>query len=124
MRLLRGHERPRSLRTGWRRLSRRWNPRQPLEITQNPVVLRALPAAFDGLRVAQLSDIHHSLYRRRRYTAGWDRLHETQIYVCRELGKSIVPLRIGCPPEIALLELRRRPFDKFEEHSPRDAGRK
>jgi len=46
-----------------------------------------------------------SVYRRRRYTIGWDRLHDTQIYVCRGLGKSIVPFRIGCPPEIALLHL-------------------
>ena len=265
MRLLRGRERSLPFHTGWRRFSRRWNPRQPLEITQNFVILRTLPAAFDGLRVAQLSDIHHglflplpaveraveaanalgadlialtgdfvtfspdyvrpmaralsrlrapmgvfavlgnhdyragadlvarelrraginvlrnthtalkrgsdrlwlvgvddlwyncdlkralrgvprgaptvllshnpaiigqaarlgldlvlsghthggqirlpvlgSVYRRRRYTIGWDRLHDTQIYVCRGLGKSIVPIRIGCPPEIALLQL-------------------
>ncbi len=266
MRLIRGHQRPRPFRNGWRRLARQWNPRHPLEITENTVILRALPAGFEGLRVAQLSDIHHglylslptveraveatnvlgadmialtgdfvtssrdyvrpmaralsrlsaplgvfavlgnhdyragaelvarelrrngiqvlrnshavlrrgsdrlwligvddlwyncdlkralrgvpgeapkvllshnpliigqaaglgldlvlsghthggqvrlpvlgSVYRRRRYTNGWDRLHDTQIYVCRGLGKSIVPFRIGCPPEIAVLQLQ------------------
>lgn len=265
MRLIRGRSRPRPFRNGWRRLAGQWNSRHPLEITENRVVLRSLPAAFEGLRVAQLSDIHHglylplrtveraveatnalgadmialtgdfvtfsrdyvgpmaralsrlsaplgvfavlgnhdyragaelvarelrrsgiqvlrnshavlrrglerlwligvndlwydcdlkralrgvprqspkillshnpliigqaaglgldlvlsghthggqvrlpvlgSVYRRRRYTNGWDRLHDTQIYVCRGLGKSIVPFRIGCPPEIAVLQL-------------------
>lgn len=62
MKLLRGRSRPRSLPMRWRHLSRRWNPRHPLEITYNPVILRELPGVFQGLRVAQLSDLHHGLY--------------------------------------------------------------
>jgi len=62
MRLIRDRYRAHPLRTGWRRFSNRWTHRPKLEITHHRVVLRGLPAAFDGLRVAHLSDIHHSLY--------------------------------------------------------------
>ncbi len=43
----------------------------------------------------------------RRFVEGWNRLHGTQIYVSRGIGKVLVPLRVGCPPEIACLRLRR-----------------
>ena len=42
----------------------------------------------------------------RRFIAGWNRLDGTQIYVSRGIGKVLVPLRVGCPPEIACLNLR------------------
>ena len=268
IKLLRGRERPRALRSGLRRFSRRWKPRPTPEITQNSVSLRGLPDAFHGFRVAQLTDIHHGiytplamveraveetnrlgpdvvvltgdfvtfssdyvnpvaaalgklrarlgifavlgnhdyhagadlvarelrrqgidvlrnshtafrsgrqrlwlagvddlwhncdlrgatrgiprdglkvllshnpgiirqaagygfdlvlsghthggqirlpvlgslyLYRTNRFSMGWDRLHDTQIYVSRGLGKSLLPFRIGCPPEIAMFEFR------------------
>jgi len=51
-----------------------------------------------------------SLYRSKlgeRFVAGWNRLDGTQIYVNRGIGKVVVPVRIGCPPEIACLRLRR-----------------
>ena len=48
------------------------------------------------------------LYRTTRLGTGWFRLHHTQIYVNRGLGQVVVPLRLGCPPEIALFELRAR----------------
>lgn len=268
IKLLRGYNRPRPLRTHWRRLSRRWSLRQAPEISHHSVFLPGLHADFHGLRVVQLSDIHHSLYiplqqveraveatnqlapemvvltgdfitfsgnyvgpvaralgrlraplgvfavlgnhdyragaeyvsrelrangvhvlrnshtalRRgegklwlagvddlwfscdlarasrgipggaakillchnpgiisqaaghgfdlvlsghthggqvrlpmlgsiygtRRFRTGWDRLHDTQIYVSRGLGQVVVPFRVGCPPEIALFELRAR----------------
>ncbi len=47
-----------------------------------------------------------SFYRSARFWTGWDRLHHTQIYVNRGLGQVVVPFRLGCPPEIALFELR------------------
>ncbi len=47
-----------------------------------------------------------SFYRTTRFRTGWDRLHRTQIYVNRGLGQVVVPFRLGCPPEIALFELR------------------
>jgi predicted MPP superfamily phosphohydrolase len=42
-----------------------------------------------------------------RFIEGWNRLNGTQIYVSRGIGKVLVPLRVGCPPEIACLRLRR-----------------
>ncbi len=42
-----------------------------------------------------------------RFVEGWNRLNGTQIYVSRGIGKVLVPLRVGCPPEIACLRLRR-----------------
>lgn len=43
----------------------------------------------------------------KRFVDGWNRLDGTQIYVSRGIGVSIVPLRVGCPPEITCLSLRR-----------------
>lgn len=42
-----------------------------------------------------------------RFIEGWNRLNGTQIYVNRGIGKSVVPVRLNCPPEIASLRLRR-----------------
>jgi predicted MPP superfamily phosphohydrolase len=42
-----------------------------------------------------------------RFVEGWNRLDGTQIYVSRGIGKVLLPLRLGCPPEIACLRLRR-----------------
>lgn len=42
-----------------------------------------------------------------RFVEGWNRVNGTQIYVSRGIGKVLVPLRLGCPPEIACLRLRR-----------------
>jgi predicted MPP superfamily phosphohydrolase len=41
-----------------------------------------------------------------RFVEGWNRVNGTQIYVSRGIGKVLVPLRLGCPPEIACLRLR------------------
>jgi predicted MPP superfamily phosphohydrolase len=42
-----------------------------------------------------------------RFVEGWNRLQSTQIYVSRGIGKVLVPLRLGCPSEIACLRLHR-----------------
>jgi uncharacterized protein len=42
-----------------------------------------------------------------RFVEGWNRVDGTQIYVNRGIGKVLVPVRLGCPPEIACLRLRR-----------------
>jgi hypothetical protein len=42
-----------------------------------------------------------------RFVEGWNQLDGTQIYVSRGIGKVLLPLRFGCPPEIACLRLRR-----------------
>jgi hypothetical protein len=43
----------------------------------------------------------------KRFVEGWNRLDGTQIYVSRGIGKVLLPVRLGCPPEIACLRLRR-----------------
>lgn len=51
-----------------------------------------------------------SLYRSKlgeRFVEGWNRLNGTQIYVSRGIGKVVVPIRVGCPAEIAVLRLHR-----------------
>jgi uncharacterized protein len=42
----------------------------------------------------------------KRFVEGWNQLDGTQIYISRGIGKVVVPLRVGCPPEIACLRLR------------------
>jgi len=42
-----------------------------------------------------------------RFVEGWNQLHKTQIYVSRGIGKVVVPIRVSCPAEIAVLRLRR-----------------
>ena len=42
-----------------------------------------------------------------RFVEGWNCLDGTQIYISRGIGKVLVPLRVGCPPEIACLRLRK-----------------
>lgn len=42
-----------------------------------------------------------------RFVEGWNHLDGTQIYVSRGIGKVLLPVRLGCPPEIACLRLRR-----------------
>jgi len=51
-----------------------------------------------------------SLYRSKlgeRFVEGWNQLHRTQIYVSRGIGKVVVPIRVACPAEIAVLRLHR-----------------
>ena len=43
-----------------------------------------------------------------KFVDGWNRLEGTQIYVSRGIGRSVVPLRWKCPPEIAFFRLRLR----------------
>jgi len=43
----------------------------------------------------------------KRFVEGWNRLDGTQIYVSRGIGKVLLPIRFGCPPEISCLRLRR-----------------
>ncbi len=45
----------------------------------------------------------------KRFVEGWNRLNGTQIYISRGIGKVLLPVRLGCPPEIACLRLRRPP---------------
>ncbi len=46
---------------------------------------------------------------RRRFHTGWDALGRTRIYISRGIGTIVVPLRLGCPPEMPLFTLSARP---------------
>ena len=39
-----------------------------------------------------------------RYVAGWYRGSAIPLYVSRGLGETALPIRFGCPPEIAVFE--------------------
>lgn len=45
----------------------------------------------------------------RRYAAGLHRMGEQWLFINRGLGEIFPPMRVACPPEIALLTLRRAP---------------
>lgn len=83
-----------------------------LLLCHNPAII--LQAALHGVDLVLSGHTHGGqvnlpglapLLARTRFLSGWDRLHQTHIYVNRGLGKSIVPFRIGCPPEIAVFQL-------------------
>ena len=57
-----------------------------------------------------------------RFVEGWNRLDGTQIYVSRGIGKVLVPLRYGCPPEITLLRLRSGNGDGHEGQKAKSKG--
>lgn len=86
-----------------------------LLLAHNPIILRrAARAGVDlvlsghthGGQVAWRSERSASGRPRRRLLRGLGRRAETQIYVTRGLGTSVLPIRYGCPPEVSLLELR------------------
>lgn len=87
-----------------------------LLLAHNPVILRrAARAGVDlvlaghthGGQVTWRSERSASGRVRRRILRGLARRGETQIYVTRGLGTVVLPVRYGCLPEVALLELRR-----------------
>lgn len=86
-----------------------------LLLAHNPTILRrAARAGVDlvlsghthGGQVAWRSERSASGRPRRRLLRGYGQRGETQIYVSRGLGTSVLPVRYACPPEITLLELR------------------
>ena len=87
-----------------------------LLLAHNPVILRrAARAGVDlvlsghthGGQVTWRSERSASGKVRRRILRGLGRHGETQIYVTRGLGTVVLPLRYGCLPEVAHLQLRR-----------------
>lgn len=87
-----------------------------LLLAHNPIILRrAARAGVDlvlaghthGGQVTWRSERSASGRVRRRILRGLARRGETQIYVTRGLGTVVLPVRYGCLPEVALLELRR-----------------
>ncbi|MDT7605328.1 MAG: uncharacterized protein QOF61_3325 [Acidobacteriota bacterium] len=87
-----------------------------LLLAHNPLALRrAARAGVDlmlsghthGGQVTWRSERSASGRPRRRLLRGLGRQGATQIYVSRGLGTVVLPVRYGCLPEVALLELRR-----------------
>jgi predicted MPP superfamily phosphohydrolase len=72
-----------------------WEPGR-LVVERHRVRLPRLPNALDGLRVAQLTDFHCGSL------VSDDHL---QLYTNRGVGCITPPIRLNCPPEIALFEL-------------------
>lgn len=59
------------------------------------------------VRLPVVGSVHGRSKLGERFVDGWNRLDGTQIYVSRGIGVSVVPFRLGCPPEITCLSLRR-----------------
>lgn len=59
-----------------------------------------------GGQVTWRSEMSRSGRPRRRLLRGLGRQGETQVYVSRGLGTVVFPVRYGCKPEVALLELK------------------
>ncbi len=59
------------------------------------------------VRLPVVGSVHGRSKLGERFVDGWNRLDGTQIYVGRGIGVSVVPFRVGCPPEIACLRLHR-----------------
>jgi len=87
-----------------------------LLLAHNPIILRrAVRASVDlvlsghthGGQVAIRGERNATRPRKRLLKGLWRQGH-TQIYVNRGLGTVVLPIRYGCPPEISLLELRRK----------------
>lgn len=86
-----------------------------LLLAHNPIILRrAARARVDlvlsghthGGQVTWRSERNASGRPRRRLLRGLGSRADTQIYVTRGLGTSVLPIRYGCPPEVSCLELR------------------
>lgn len=86
-----------------------------LLLAHNPIILRrAARAGVDlvlsghthGGQVTWRSERSASGRPRRRLLRGLGSRADTQIYVTRGLGTSVLPIRYGCPPEVSCLELR------------------
>jgi len=59
------------------------------------------------VRLPVLGSVYGRSKLGQRFVEGWNRLDGTQIYVNRGIGKVLLPVRLGCPPEIACFRLRR-----------------
>ncbi len=55
------------------------------------------------IRLRDWAPVHHSRFG---YEQGWFELDGCRLYVGRGVGVTVLPLRIGAPPEIPMVELR------------------
>ena len=85
-----------------------------LLLAHNPIILRQA-ARYDvdlilsghthGGQV-KIREREKRILPQRKLTNGLHRRKDTQIYITRGIGTSVLPIRYQCPPEISLLELR------------------
>jgi len=86
-------------------------------LAHNPRIIRAAAARGIGLvlsghthggqvNLPVFGSIYGNARKPKRFHAGLDRLHRTQIYVTRGLGTVVLPFRYRCPAEITQIELR------------------
>ncbi|MBI3896637.1 MAG: metallophosphoesterase [Acidobacteria bacterium] len=54
---------------------------------------------------------------RRSFHSGLQRLRQTQIYVSRGIGRVVLPVRFGCPPEVAVFHLKPSSGDENDPHA-------
>lgn len=54
------------------------------------------------IRIAGKAPVHHS---RLGYEQGWFREAESRLYVSRGVGVTVLPLRVGAPPEVPMITL-------------------
>jgi predicted MPP superfamily phosphohydrolase len=119
--LLYGADLPRALRG-----ARRGVP--TILLSHNPRIIRR--AAAHGVSLVLSGHTHGGQVRlplvgsvfgrapeRRRFTAGWDRVGATRIYVSRGIGTVVLPLRYRCHAEIPHLTLESAP-DTVASHFP------
>jgi predicted MPP superfamily phosphohydrolase len=85
-----------------------------LLLAHNPIILRqaarydvdlVLSGHTHGGQV-KIRDREKRILPKPKLVAGLHRRKNTQIYITRGIGTSILPIRYQCPPEISLLELR------------------
>ena len=90
-----------------------------LAITHNPDIFPTIPQRIDILLAGHThgGQVRIPFFGRpivpsgygQKYAAGWVREEEKRMYVTVGIGTSVLPIRLGVPPEIALIILNNQP---------------
>jgi len=71
------------------------------------------------IRIGNWAPIHHSRFG---YERGWFAEGDSRLYVSRGIGVTVLPLRIGAPPEIPVFTFAVRPANARAEAAAAPAG--
>ncbi|HVF48400.1 MAG TPA: metallophosphoesterase [Pyrinomonadaceae bacterium] len=85
-----------------------------LLLAHNPIIFREAARVGVDLTLSghthggqiKLRDDEKRIFPSRKLKAGLHSRRNSQIYITRGIGTVVVPMRLRCPPEISLLELR------------------
>jgi predicted MPP superfamily phosphohydrolase len=85
-----------------------------LLLAHNPIIFRDAARVGVDLTLSghthggqiKLRDDEKRIFPSRKLKAGLHSRRNSQIYITRGIGTVVVPMRLKCPPEISLLELR------------------